>query len=111
MKFRSYSAIGILKTAMIAGLLVAGVPRAGATITAHYETDPSLCPVEDAQFPGQKCPSGLQICGVNLSSIPQCMTMRASVRRKPLRRRTHSIRPASVEAISSTVLRHRWIPQ
>lgn len=72
MKFRSYSAIGILKTAMIAGLLVAGVPRAGATITAHYETDPSLCPVEDAQFPGQKCPSGLQICGVNLSSIPQC---------------------------------------
>lgn len=60
------------KIAMISGLLVLSVTRATATITAHYETDPALCPAEDVQFPGQKCPSGLQICGVNGSNIPQC---------------------------------------
>src|SRR3989339_768620 len=72
MELRIRSPIGIGKTAVIAGLLLVSIPRAGATITAHYVTDPSSCPVEDSQFPGQKCPSGLQICGVNGSSIPQC---------------------------------------
>ncbi|MCF7845089.1 MAG: hypothetical protein K9M03_04670 [Kiritimatiellales bacterium] len=38
----------------------------------NYVTDPSTCPDSDAQFPGQKCPAGLMICGVNGSDIPQC---------------------------------------
>ncbi len=69
---------GFLRTMCFVLLLcIAAVPGASAAITAHYETDPTLCPVEDTQFPGQKCPTGLAICGVNASNIPQCYDMDA----------------------------------
>ena len=67
---------GFIKATFIVVLVFsAGIQSASSTITGHYETDPTLCPDEDAQFPGQKCPSGQKICGVNASDVPQCYDM------------------------------------
>ncbi|KKW38110.1 MAG: Filamentous hemagglutinin, partial [Candidatus Peribacteria bacterium GW2011_GWC2_54_8] len=43
--------------------------------TPQYVSDPTECPSEDAQFPGQKCSGGLNICGVDDSTgteVTQC---------------------------------------
>ena len=67
---------GFLKaTFLVLLVFTAGVQHSSATVTAHYETNPALCPQEDVQFPGQKCPTGQAICGVNPSNVPQCYDM------------------------------------
>ncbi|MDD4287313.1 MAG: hypothetical protein PHO20_01500 [Candidatus Peribacteraceae bacterium] len=73
MRISRPSLFGITILTLFFFMMAAG--KVFATVTAHYETDPTLCPDEDVQFPGQKCPAGLGICGVDNSNIPQCYDM------------------------------------
>lgn len=62
-----------LSISFLIGAMVLGVVElAEASVTANYVNDPSTCPTQDGQFPGQKCPTGTNICGANGSDIPQC---------------------------------------
>jgi hypothetical protein len=73
---RSHIKSGFIKTIFIALLVLsAGVQQASSTVTGHYETDPTLCPDRDDQFPGIVCPFGQKICGVDPSNVPQCFIM------------------------------------
>ncbi|MDD4628856.1 MAG: hypothetical protein PHE68_05725, partial [Candidatus Peribacteraceae bacterium] len=72
---------GFLKaTFLVLLLFIAGVQHSSATITAHYETDPTLCPAEDdMQFPGFKCVFGESICGVDANNVAQCYNSMATI--------------------------------
>ncbi|PIR49126.1 hypothetical protein COU80_00025 [Candidatus Peregrinibacteria bacterium CG10_big_fil_rev_8_21_14_0_10_55_24] len=65
--------LGICALVLVAAVFAWGVQRAFSAVSApHYVTDPAECPDEDEEFPGQKCPYGTVICGVNDGDIPQC---------------------------------------
>lgn len=73
MKKNKHIIVGGILITIISLILLFKVKNAYQAVeTPYYVSDPALCPQEDVQFEGQKCPANLKICGVNDDDIPQC---------------------------------------
>ena len=59
-------------TLVAVGMVVVISPVLASVSGPSYVNDPASCPRSDAQFPGQSCPFGQIICGVNSIDVPQC---------------------------------------